>query len=210
VSKGDDRLLQVPGRRCSHFPQDPAGSYLGYYPQTGADALQMLEAAEGAGAEFFVLPATAMWWLDHYPELAERLGQTRPLVDLPDRCLVFGLVDHVLSDVIGGLLPEDARLAVVAGQSGPAMPGVMLFPNDLGEDQAMQHVDRLSSIGIRFLIVPRDSFGWLAAQPRLAEHLRTEHRFVTRQTHTCEIYELGLQAASSTDRESTRSAVAPR
>ena len=191
VSKGDDRLLQVPGRRCSHFPQDEGGGYLGYYPKNGGDALQLLETAQNAGAEFFVLPATALWWLEQYPELAERLGQAQPVVDQPDLCLVFGLADDMLSDVLRSLLPENARLAAVAGPSGLGMRNVMLFPNDLSEDQAVEHVDRLTATGIQFLVVPRDTFRWLAAQPRLEEHLRTQHRFVTRQSHACEIYELG-------------------
>jgi GT2 family glycosyltransferase len=203
VSKGDDRLLQVPGRRCSHFPQDEGGGYLGYYPKTGGDALQLLETAQVAGAEFFVLPATAMWWLDQYPELAERLGQTQPVVDRPDLCLVFGLADNMLSDVVRSLLPENARLAVVAGRSGLGLRNVMLFPNDLSEDQAVKHVDRLTATGIQFLVVPRDAFGWLAAQPRLEEHLRTQHRFVTRQSHACEIYEL-VTTAESQDPEPAR------
>jgi hypothetical protein len=207
VSKGDDRLLQVPDRRCSHFPQDEGGSYLGYYPKNGDDALQLLETAQSAGAEFFVLPATAMWWLDQYPELAERLGQAQPVVDQPDLCLVFGLADDMLSDVVRSLLPGNARLAVVAGPSGLGMRHVMLFPNDLSEDQAVEHVDRLTSIGIQFLVVPRDAFEWLAAQPRLVEHLRTEHRFVTRQSHACEIYEL-VAAADSRDPGPARPAAA--
>jgi GT2 family glycosyltransferase len=210
VSKGDDRLLQVPNRRCSHFPQDESGGYLGYYPQTGDDALQMLETAESAGAEFFVLPATYMWWLDQYPELAERLSHTRPVVDQADLCLVFGLADSLLSDVIRSLLPRDAGMAVVAGPSGLAMRGVMLFPTDLNEEQAVEHADRLASIGVQFLVVPRDAFGWLAAQPTLVEHLRTEHRFVTRQSHACEIYELVPRDPGSHDLEAVEPTAAAR
>ena len=32
ISKGDEALLNLDGRKAWHFPQDEQGSYLGYHP----------------------------------------------------------------------------------------------------------------------------------------------------------------------------------
>lgn len=73
VSKGDDGLLSLDGRAGMHFPQDKDGVYAGYYPENGEDAIKQLEAVRKRGGQFFLLPSTALWWLDHYKELAEHL-----------------------------------------------------------------------------------------------------------------------------------------
>ena len=36
VSKGDDELLKLGGRRALHFPQNEAGEYAGHYPADSA------------------------------------------------------------------------------------------------------------------------------------------------------------------------------
>ena len=76
VSKGDDALLRMEGRLTQHFPQGPDGRYAGYHPADSAAALAELERLAGKGAEFLVIPATSLWWLEHYHEFAERLGDT--------------------------------------------------------------------------------------------------------------------------------------
>lgn len=196
VSKGDDALLRVPGRECGHFPQDENGAYLGYHPKTGDDVVQLLDIAQSAGAEYFVLPATALWWLDHYGELAERLGQADAVIADPALCFVFQLADLTVTELVRSLLPDDARIAVVAGGSGIGIRNAVLFPRDLGDERAIEHLRRLRSIGVQYLVVPRDAFDWLESHPVLAANLRSEHRFVTRQHHACEIYELGQPSAS--------------
>jgi GT2 family glycosyltransferase len=73
VSKGDQALLQLDGRAGWHFPRAEDGSYAGYYPATSAAAIAHLEALRAAGANFLLLPHTALWWLEHYVELKEHL-----------------------------------------------------------------------------------------------------------------------------------------
>jgi GT2 family glycosyltransferase len=73
VSKGDEQLVDLDGRSGRHFPQDPSGAYAGFYPADGAAALAHLEALRTKGAQYLVVPATAAWWLDHYPALADHL-----------------------------------------------------------------------------------------------------------------------------------------
>jgi hypothetical protein len=69
VSRGDDRLVDVPGVVAAHFPQDRGGGYAGHYPAEGAAALEHLEQLTAHGYAWLVLPASAFWWLDYYEEL---------------------------------------------------------------------------------------------------------------------------------------------
>jgi hypothetical protein len=78
VSRGDDALLQLDGRRASHFPRALDGEYAGAYPANGDDALAQLARARHEGGEFLLFPRSALWWLDHYPELKSYLEQHCP------------------------------------------------------------------------------------------------------------------------------------
>jgi SAM-dependent methyltransferase len=80
VSRGDDELLELDGRRAWHFPQTEDGVYAGYYPADSAEAIAALEAARTRGAEYIVFPSTARWWLDHYGALREHLEREHTLV----------------------------------------------------------------------------------------------------------------------------------
>jgi len=92
ISKGDDELLQLEGREAWHFPQTDTGLYAGFYPEDGTAAVAHLEGLRGKGADFLVIPASAIWWLDHYPELREHLDATCRLVaDDPSTCLIYSL-----------------------------------------------------------------------------------------------------------------------
>lgn len=75
ISKGDDRLLAFRGRRASHFPQLSDGSYAGWNPADGEGAVAHLEEVRAAGVEWLVIPSTASWWLEHYPEFAAHLRE---------------------------------------------------------------------------------------------------------------------------------------
>jgi hypothetical protein len=92
ISRGDPQLLEtVPAGERRHFPQDPEGDYAGHHPRDGAAAIAEIENQRSKGAEFLVLPATAMWWLDHYHELARHLQRYPRLIDDPRTCVVHDL-----------------------------------------------------------------------------------------------------------------------
>jgi hypothetical protein len=108
VSKGDDELLQLGGRTAWHVPRTEDGVYRGHHPADGAEAVAHLEALRALGAQFFVLPGTSWWWLDHYPELAAHLERHhRTLVREENLCLIVDL--HSAE-----ALAEDARGAAYA------------------------------------------------------------------------------------------------
>jgi GT2 family glycosyltransferase len=95
LSKGDQGLLDLYGRRAWHFPQTPDGRYGGYYPKCGLSAVAHLEAVRARGGEYLLLPATSLWWLDHYPELRRHLQRRyRCVVDEPDTCVVYSLTER--------------------------------------------------------------------------------------------------------------------
>jgi hypothetical protein len=125
VSKGDPLLLELDGRTGVHFPADSEGRYAGFYPRTSEEAIAQVEAARASGAEFFCLPATAFWWLEHYAALAAWLGvHCRELTRDQTTCIVYDLhrvpapraVDdpsgagRQLRALLDSLLPEDALL----------------------------------------------------------------------------------------------------
>jgi glycosyltransferase involved in cell wall biosynthesis len=104
ASKGDDELLKLSGRNAWHYPQGSGGVYAGHHPADGRTALAHLDELRARGGEFFVLPSTALWWLDHYPELDLRLSNECRLVSrAKDPCLIY--------DLRGAPAPERVRAA---------------------------------------------------------------------------------------------------
>jgi hypothetical protein len=91
VSKGDSELVRLGSRRAWHFPQDEGGRYAGFYPAGGPEAVAHLEEVRARGAEFLVLPRTALWWLDHYPEFRRHLESRYPRAHTDDHCVVYRL-----------------------------------------------------------------------------------------------------------------------
>jgi hypothetical protein len=80
VTRGDSTLLDLDGRAARHFPEARPGVYAGYHPADSADAIAALESAATDGTQYFVLPGTAYWWLEHYAEF-------RAYLDTHARCV---------------------------------------------------------------------------------------------------------------------------
>jgi hypothetical protein len=90
VSKGDDDLVSLPGYKGWHFPQDKAGSYLGYNPDP-LEAVGYLEAVRAKGAGYLVFPETAFWWLEEYPQFRRHLEDRYPRVHASRYCIIYRL-----------------------------------------------------------------------------------------------------------------------
>jgi GT2 family glycosyltransferase len=96
VSRGDEELLRLQGRRAWHFPRSADGSYAGHHPADSREAIARLEEQRAAGAEYIVFPTTGMWWLDHYEGLRRHLeGNYDCLLSDPETCSVFDLRGRV-------------------------------------------------------------------------------------------------------------------
>jgi glycosyltransferase involved in cell wall biosynthesis len=80
VSRGDDRLLELPGRRGWHFPQTSDGTYAGHHPDDSPAAIAQLADVVDRGAGFLLFPETSRWWLDHYAGLREHLERDHHLL----------------------------------------------------------------------------------------------------------------------------------
>jgi hypothetical protein len=66
ISRGDQALISIPGRRGWHFPQAANGVYAGHHPADSEAAIAQLERVRARGARYLAIPRTAFWWLDHY------------------------------------------------------------------------------------------------------------------------------------------------
>ena len=70
-------------------------AYTGYYPVDSREAIGHLEGLRANGAQYLLLPKTAFWWLEHYPEFARHLDNRYRLIvrrkDTEDACMIFDL-----------------------------------------------------------------------------------------------------------------------
>jgi hypothetical protein len=91
VSKGDDQLLQLECREAWHFPASPDGTYVGDHPPDADWAIEQLERARARGADYLVLPATAFWWMEHYPAFAQHVSKQYPQIVEDEACAIYAL-----------------------------------------------------------------------------------------------------------------------
>jgi hypothetical protein len=228
VSRGDDQLLRLGPRQTLHFPQDEDGKYAGYHPADSDDAIAMVERLRDRGADYLVLPASAFWWLEHYEAFKHYLENRYQVVESNENCWIVHLSEGTSVDadtsfmadaparpeaappvreVMNALLPSQARVAfLVAAERHRANLGgheIWRLPDDPlpGSDDLMDSMSSLEKSGIEFIVIPASAFDWLAEHDEVAERLRQRHRFVTRQEHLCEIYELREPPAEPSPKE---------
>ena len=101
VSRGDDNLLALYGRRGWHFPRTDEGHWGGYHPKSSLPAIAQVEALRASGADYLLLPAPSLWWLDHYSALRAHLdNHYRPLVWKDDLCVIFALHEQLDTEAV--------------------------------------------------------------------------------------------------------------
>jgi GT2 family glycosyltransferase len=92
VTKGDEELLDLHGRRAWHFPQTQTNEYAGHDPANSTAAIVQMEFLRSKGADYFMLPGAALWWLDRYAKFRQHLERRYHLVFRDEQvCLLFGL-----------------------------------------------------------------------------------------------------------------------
>lgn len=95
ASKGDEELVKIPGRAVWHFPQTISGDYAGHHPEDSAAAIRDLEALRAKGADYFLIPSTLFWWLDHYPGIKQHLNDLYPSTAVnTEDCLLVSLLPN--------------------------------------------------------------------------------------------------------------------
>jgi GT2 family glycosyltransferase len=106
VAKGDDALVDLPGRQGMHFPQADRGKYAGWYPRHDGEAIAQLNRLRAGGCQYVVIPASSAWWLDYYKGFAAHLEHAwKNIAAEPEVGVIYG--PHVL----------DGRAATVQGQA---------------------------------------------------------------------------------------------
>jgi hypothetical protein len=208
VSRGDEQLVRLEGRRGWHFPRHEDGRWGGFHPSDSQAAIDDLEKLRSKGAQYLVFPETALWWLDFYGDFAEHLDSRYEVLERGESCVIYdirtarprgegdGTAEEHRSpsaEVIDRLLPAGATLAVLSeGRAGLGLDGdrVIEFAPGPDDESAIESLRQLIASGVEYLVVSRTAFDWLDDHADFAQHLRERHRFVTRQQYLCEIYEL--------------------
>jgi hypothetical protein len=91
VSKGDDDLLKLGGRKGRHFPEAEDRSWAGH-PADGAQAVAELKRERARGAQYLLLPQPFFWWLDEYADLRRYLEQHGCCLYRDDDCIIYQIV----------------------------------------------------------------------------------------------------------------------
>jgi ATP-binding cassette, subfamily B, bacterial len=113
ISKGDDEFLKLGKRTGFHFPAADNGSYSGFYPKDSAEAVAQVIALRRQGCEFFVVPETARWWLNHYGGLQQYLEDHGVVfAEVASTCVVYRFVPRTATQATA----EGAQAEVGAGR----------------------------------------------------------------------------------------------
>jgi hypothetical protein len=92
VSGGDDRLADLGDIQGWHFPRDETGVFAGFNPPDGDWAVHHLRSLRAAGARYLVLPESASWWYETYPQLTAYMVEHCALaLEEPGTCVVVAL-----------------------------------------------------------------------------------------------------------------------
>jgi hypothetical protein len=92
ISKGDEELLDIPGRRGWHFPRAVNGLFAGCYPGDSDEAIEHLRKLRSRGAQYLVIPSTSFWWLEFYAGFVSYLQEKHRLSTFQeDVCVVYRL-----------------------------------------------------------------------------------------------------------------------
>jgi hypothetical protein len=223
VSKGDPRLIEFAERSGRHFPADTEGRYAGYYPRTSEEAIAQLEAVRGEGAEYLCLPATALWWLDHYAGLAAWLGvHCRVVADQRDTCIVYDLLrspaeaaagptpDRQLRALLDAVLPEQALVfAIGTDGAGLAAAQRTVAPLGRGNSRGLERrLDAASSRGAFILVSRRSSDP--PPEPELERILASTARLIASREGLCDLYEVPPADPGRTSRPSPEAGAASK
>ncbi len=90
ITRGDEALLDLDGRRAWHFPQAADGTYAGHHPADSDACIAEVERLRAKGAGYLVIPATGSWWLQHYDGFIRHLSAMQPPM-ATEACHIFTL-----------------------------------------------------------------------------------------------------------------------
>jgi GT2 family glycosyltransferase len=138
ISKGDDELVRLSRHRGWHFPQDELGAYAGYYPANGLAAVAHLEVLRARGAQYLVVPDTAAWWFDSYPEFREHLERRYRAIRQEGAGTLYSLCD---SSALGETACEETLTQLVTRFRAARGRGPSMLDWDTGQRLAASFPD---------------------------------------------------------------------
>lgn len=206
VSRGDDTFLRVAARRLWHFPQTEKGMFAGEYPADGTSAVSHLSELIKRGATHIVFPATALWWLDYYPELTGFLAKTKQVCQDRSTCLIYDLEGSVSGhskpsselpltshtrELIDAVLPSNARIAIAVGSqriSNSADSRFVLWGPT--SDDARRELKRLETLEVSYLVVAQDSEEFVRKFPNLSVEVEHKYKRVLSRSHLCSVFDI--------------------
>jgi glutamate-1-semialdehyde 2,1-aminomutase len=158
VTNGDQELLYLDDRETRPFPARSDGGYAG--PIDDAWAVEHLEDVRESGAQYLLVPSTALSWFDSYPRLAGHLESTYPvLLEDHTRCVIFDL-----REPMNGSPPThsiDSELTMLAtapeGSESEAIPEATGPEN--ADRELSRRADELLAYGNQHRMLMRPLYG---------------------------------------------------
>lgn len=98
VSRGDDRLVDLPGRMGWHYPRAESGVFAGHYPAGDGQAIEHVQFLRSKGAQYLLFPRTSFWWLEKYPAFGRYLRRSCRVEYEDADVLIFDLGEAVALD----------------------------------------------------------------------------------------------------------------
>jgi hypothetical protein len=80
ITYGDEAMLLLGDRSTESFPRSTSGQSGDYTDVRGSEALIQLESLRNAGAEFLLVPNSALQWLATHPDLERHLEERYAIV----------------------------------------------------------------------------------------------------------------------------------
>ena len=90
LSKGDDELLKLKGRKASHFPRGE-GDLAGHRYLDSTAAIGHLEVQRAKGGAFLILPQTSFFWLENCREFRQHLDACYKQAWRDEYCIIYQL-----------------------------------------------------------------------------------------------------------------------
>ncbi len=131
AGKGDEALLRLDGRTGWHFPMAEDGRYAGFHPAGDTAAIAQLEALRARGADHLLLPATTLWWLDHYQGLRRHLEDRYTALLTDEHCAIYRLTAEERAQARGPIASLKRTIACLRIRTGRD-PSILDWGSDLG------------------------------------------------------------------------------
>jgi glycosyltransferase involved in cell wall biosynthesis len=206
VNEGDEELLQLGERRTWPFFENPNGPVIGW-PKSVVAAINQLEALRARGADFLLIPASAVEWMNRHPEFEHYLARhDREEVGRADSCRLFALCQptaeeqqrfqqrcRLIGEVVDRQLPPDATVLVLSEgfeeflQLGsrqawhfPQAPDGSYAGCPEASEAAIAHLEEQRARGAGYLLVPYGARWWLEFYGDFRLHLENHYRVAIR------------------------------